>query len=89
METVRFSKFCLDLRETECRRLLGFSAIERQLKGPTNQAPPLELVHLQRLHEVLETASCVTDRLGQLHCLCVYGRATFTMFQLKRVTMAF
>ena len=83
METVRFSKFCLDLCETECilgsRRLLGFSAIERQLKGPTNQAPPLELVHLQRLHEVLETASCVTDRLGAAALLvCVYGRARWS-----------
>jgi hypothetical protein len=83
METVRFSKFCLDMRETDCilqsRRLLGFSAIQRQLKGPTNQAPPLELIHLQRLHEVLESASCLNDRLGAgVMLVCVYGRARWS-----------
>ena len=83
LETVRFSKFCLDMRDTDgilqSRRLLGFSAIERQLKGPTNQAPPLELIHLQRLHEVLESAACATDRLGAaVMLICVYGRARWS-----------
>ena len=83
LETVRFAKFCLDLRETDCilqsRRLLGFAAIQRLQKGPTKQAPPLELAHLQRLHEILETATCTTDRLGAAVMLvCIYGRARWS-----------
>ena len=83
LETVRFSKFCLDMHETDgilqSRRLLGFAAIERLQKGPTKQAPPLELAHLQRLHDILETASCLTDRLGAAVMLvCIYGRARWS-----------
>ena len=83
LETVRFAKFCLDLRETDSilqsRRLLGFAAIQRLQKGPTKQAPPLELAHLQRLHEVLESATCLTDRLGAaMMLICNYGRARWS-----------
>ena len=83
LETVRFDKFCLDMKDTDTilqsRRLLGFSAIEKLQKGPTRQAPPLELVHLQRLHDVLEHGSCLTDRLGAAVMLvCVYGRARWS-----------
>jgi hypothetical protein len=83
LETVRFMKFTLDLREAEnvlqSRRLLGFAAIERLQKGPTRQAAPLELQHLQRLHEVLEGAACLTDRLGAgVMLVCIYGRARNT-----------
>ena len=53
LETVRFAKFTVGLLGAdtilESRRLLGFAAIERNLKGPTRQAPGLELEHLQRL----------------------------------------
>ena len=83
LETIRFAKFTLELKDTEpvlaSRRLLGFAAIEKQLKGPTKQAPPLELVHLQRLHSVLESGSCNYDRLGAAAMLiCVYGRARWS-----------
>ena len=57
LETVRFCKFTVQLCKTEdvlkSRRLLGFAAIQKSLKGPMNQAPPLEIVHLQRLHAIL------------------------------------
>ena len=80
LETVRFMKFTLELREVDSilqsRRLLGFAASERLKKGPTRQAAPLELVHVQRLHEVLEHGTCVTDRLGAgVMLVCIYGRA--------------
>ena len=83
LETVRFMKFTLDLRDAEqilqSRRLLGFAAIERLQKGPTRQAPPLELQHLQRLHEILESAACLTDRLGAgVMLICIYGRARWS-----------
>eukprot|EP00435_Cladocopium_sp_Y103_P068453 s116_g31.t1 len=82
LETVRFSKFCLNLYQTDSvlqsRRLLGFAAIEKLQKGP-NQAPPLELVHLQKLHSILETAACLHDRLGAgVMLICVYGRARWS-----------
>ena len=83
LETVRFMKFTLNLRDAEevlqSRRLLGFAAIERLQKGPTRQAAPLELQHLQRLHEVLEGSSCLTDRLGAgVMLICIYGRARWS-----------
>jgi hypothetical protein len=76
-------KFTLDLREADAvlqsRRLLCFAAIERLQKGPTRQAAPLELQHLQRLHEVLESAACLTDRLGAgVMLVCIYGRARWS-----------
>lgn len=83
LETVRFMKFTLELRTPEVvllsRRLLGFASIEKLQKGPTRQAPPLELIHLQRLHEVLRDGTCVTDRLGAgVMLICIYGRARWS-----------
>ena len=46
------------------RRLLGFAALERRDKGSIRQAPGLDLVHLQRLHHVLEEGTGLIDRLG-------------------------
>lgn len=83
LETVRFCRFTLDLHGTEgilgSRRLLGFAALERQAKGPSRQAPPLELVHIRRLHEVLEGSGNVVDRLGAgCFLICLYGRARWS-----------
>ena len=83
LETVRFMKFTLELRESDVvlhsRRLLGFAAIEKQQKGPTRQAAPLELCNLQRLHEILEGPGCITERLGAgAMLICVYGRARWS-----------
>ena len=83
LETVRFMKFTLELRDSDIvlqsRRLLGFASIERMQKGPTRQAAPLELVHLQRLHEVLQNGSCLMDRLGAgVILICIYGRARWS-----------
>jgi len=80
LETVRFMKFTLELRESDVvllsRRLLGFAAIEKLQKGRTRQAAPLELCNLQRLHEILEGSGCLTDGLGAgAMLICVYGRA--------------
>ena len=83
LETVRFMKFTRELRSSDVvllsRRLLGFGSIERMQKGPTRQAAPLELVHLQRLHDVLQSADCLTDRLGAgVMLICIYGRARWS-----------
>ena len=83
LETVRFAKFTLNLKHTETilesRRLLGFAAIERLNKGPTRQAPPLELEHLKRLHEIVEVGACITDRLGAaVMLICIYGRTRWS-----------
>ena len=76
-------KFTLELRSPEVilqsRRLMGFASIERMQKGPTRQAAPLELVHVQRLHEILQSSSCLTDRLGAgVMLVCIYGRARWS-----------
>eukprot|EP00435_Cladocopium_sp_Y103_P046527 s625_g13.t1 len=83
LETVRFAKFCLNFHETDAvlqsRRLLGFAAIEKLHKGPTNQAPPLELVHLQKLRWILTEGACLMDRLGAaIMLVCVYARARWS-----------
>ena len=58
---------------------MGFAALERQAKGPSRQAPPLELVHIRRLHEVLEGSGNVVDRLGAgCFLICLYGRARWS-----------
>ena len=71
LETVRFAKFSVDLRGADIlgsRRLLGFAAIEKKLKGPTRQAPGLELEHVRRLHQILMSGANDIDRLfSHLH----------------------
>ena len=83
LETIRFSKFTLDLEGTDrilsSRRLLGFAAIEKRDKGPTRQAPGLELVHMKQLHSILEGTGNVVDRLGAgVFLCCLYGRARWS-----------
>ena len=83
LEAVRFAKFTLDLQGTDSilgsRRLLGFSALERQAKGPTLQAPALSPEHIRRLHEVLRSASNAVDKLGAgCFLICLYGRARWS-----------
>lgn len=83
LEAVRFAKFALGLRGTEqilgSKRLLGFAALEKREKGPTKQAPPLELAHVKRLHEILDSDSCLTDRLGAgVMLVCFYARARWS-----------
>eukprot|EP00435_Cladocopium_sp_Y103_P068490 s873_g31.t1 len=83
LEAVRFAKFTLDLLGTDAtlgsRRLLGFSALEKQAKGPTIQAPGLEPEHIRRLHEVLHSAGNAIDKLGAgCFLVCLYGRARWS-----------
>lgn len=83
LETVRFAKFTVGLKGADeilqSRRLLGFAAIEKGLKGPTRQAPGLELSHLQRLHSVLKSGDSLVDRLGAaVFLICIYGRARWS-----------
>ncbi len=67
LEAVRFGKFTLGLNHTDeilsSRRLLGFAALERKEKGPTRQAPGLEVERVKRLHQVLREADNDIDRL--------------------------
>ena len=83
LETIRFAKFTVDLQGSsevlESRRLQGFAAIEKKAKGPTRQAPPLELERLQRLQAVLKGDSNEVDRLGAgCMLVCVYARARWS-----------
>ena len=83
LEALRFAKFTLGFFATESvlesKRLQGFAAIERRRKGPSQQAPPLELGHLLRLHDVLENSSCQIDRLGAgVMLVCIYARARWS-----------
>lgn len=83
LETVRFCKFTVDLRgadEVLCsRRLQGFAALEKREKGPTRQAPPMELEHLQRLHSILQSNANPVDRIGAgCFLVCTYARARWS-----------
>lgn len=83
LESVRFAKFACDMNGTDeilaSRRLLGLAAIEKRDKGPTRQAPGLELEHLQKLHSVLMSGENLIDRVGAgAFLICVYGRARWS-----------
>ena len=83
LETVRFCKFTIGLHGCDqilnSGRLLGFAAIERREKGPSRQAPILELAHLKKLHEVLSLGTDPVDRLGAgAMLICIYGRARWS-----------
>ena len=83
LESVRFAKFTVGLKDTDevlaSRRLLGFSALERRDKGPSCQAPGLEVEHVRRLHEVLNAADNDIDRLGAgCFLICLYSRARWS-----------
>ena len=83
LEAVRFAKFVVELHCADSilhsARLLGFASLEKKLKGPTRQAPSLELEHLKRLHEILSSESNLTDRLGAgCFLVCVYARARWS-----------
>ena len=83
LEAVRFGKFTLGLKFTDTilqsRRLLGFAAIERRDKGPSRQAPGLEVEHVKRLHAVLREGSNDIDRLGAgCFLICLYSRARWS-----------
>ena len=73
----------VDLNGTDAilcsRRLLGFAAIEQREKGPLKQAPGLELEHMRRLHQILQSDGNITDRLGAgAFLVCLYGRARWS-----------
>ena len=83
LETIRFCKFTLGLRQTEpvleSRRLMGFAAIEKRNKGPSHQVPGLEIEHVKRLHSVLRDADNDIDRLGAgCFLICIYSRARWS-----------
>ena len=83
LETVRFCKFVLGFYHCEnlleSRRLTGFAAVERREKGPLRQAPSLEVEHLLKLHQILESGSNTVDRIGAGVFLCaIYARARWS-----------
>ena len=83
LETVRFTKFTVGLKGSEdvleSGRLIGFAALERREKGPTRQAPPMEVEHLRRLHDILASDANLTDRLGAgTFLVCIYARARWS-----------
>ena len=83
LETMRFAKFTLDLKDADrvfsSRRLLGFAAIEKKNRGPTKQAPGLELEHVRRLHQILMSDANDIDRLASgCFLVCLYGRARWS-----------
>ena len=83
LETIRFCKFTLGLKQTEpileSRRLLGFAALEKRDKGPSHQVPGLEIEHVKRLHCILREADNDIDRLGAgCFLICIYSRARWS-----------
>ena len=63
----------------DSRRLVGAAAIQKRDKGPARQAPAMELEHVQRLHEALESGSNQVDRLGAgVIIVCLYARARWS-----------
>ena len=68
LETVRFCRFTLGFYLTDeilqSKPLLGFAAIQKRTKGPSRQAPALELEHLQRLHEVVNGSGNFDRQVG-------------------------
>ena len=83
LEALRFVKYTVGLGgvdEVLCsRRILGIAAIEKSLKGPVKQAPPLSLRHVKKLHEILDSGPCDMDRLGAgAFLLCLYARARWS-----------
>ena len=83
LEAVRFCKFTLGLKNTapilESRRLLCFAALEKRDKGPSQQAPGLEIEHVKRLHCILREAGNDIDRLGAgCFLICLYSRARWS-----------
>ena len=83
LETIRFCKFTLELKQTEpvleSRRLLGFAALEKRDKGPSHQVPGLEIEHVKRLHCILREADNNIDRLGAgCFLICIYSRARWS-----------
>ena len=87
LEAVRFSKFTLDMDGTDVilgsERLLGFAALEKHAMGPTRQAPGLEVEHMQRLHDILNSEANIIDKLGAgCFLICIYGRARWSEVRL-------
>ena len=83
LEAVRFAKFTLGMLRTEeilgSKRLLGFAAVERRDKGPSNQAPGLDVAHVERLHTILSGSGNDIDRLGAgCFLICIYSRARWS-----------
>ena len=83
LESARFAKFVVGLKGVdeilEARRLIGFAALEKKMKGPTIQAPGLDLEHVKRLHEILAGDSNLVDRLGAgCFLVSLYGRARWS-----------
>ena len=83
LETVRFCKHVLGMDSCDVilasRRLVGFAAVEKQYKGPTKQAPPMEAEHLLALHDILEHGENQTDRIGAgCFLVATYARARWS-----------
>lgn len=83
LETIRFCKFVFGLEGCDSiigsKGMLGFASIERREKGPLIQAPPLEVEHLNRLHQVLMHGDNDIDRIGAGAFLCcIYARARWS-----------
>ena len=83
LETVRFCKHVVGMDSCDAilasKRLFGFSALERQHKGPTKQAPPMEAEHLLALHDILERGENKVDRIGAgCFLVAIYARARWS-----------
>ena len=83
LETVRFCKHVLGMDACDAilasKRLIGFAALEKQHKGPTRQAPPMEAEHLVELHRILEHGENHIDRIGAgCFLVATYARARWS-----------
>ena len=83
LETVRFCKHIIGMDACDAilasKRLIGFAALERQQKGPTKQAPPMEVEHLLALHNILANGENKIDRIGAgCFLVATYARARWS-----------
>ena len=83
VECLRFCKYIFGMHGVDdvlqSRRVLGLAAIMRSAKRVKNQAPPLTLQHVQRLHDILHNDTIIENRVMAGTCLfAIYSRARWS-----------
>ncbi len=83
LECLRFCKHMFGLQGVDdvlqSRRIVGLAALMRSSKKVKNQAPPLTLQQIHRLHEVLSSDPLIENRVMAGCCLfAIYSRARWS-----------
>ena len=83
VECLRFCKYVFGLHGVDdvlqSRRILGLAAIMRSAKRVKNQAPPLSLQQVQRIHDILQSDPVIENKVMAGSCLfAIYSRARWS-----------